>query len=679
MASFISYLGSRTSDPINIVDFGASTGSANNKLAILAAALEAANRGVFLYVPVGTFVTDPLDLSAIPGLEGEGWRSIIQLRAQDITAVGDHGLVEMYGTSGTNLVAPEVRNICLDGNKANITGTKTLNMEGLDIKYWDGGRVDNVLIKNTISEGFDVDLSTGITLSSNTALGCGGNGYHLSNGAVGNKLIGNTADGCGFDWNRSGFDQYDGSSPEGDENQYVGNVARDNYRNYNILGDSAGFTGNLSYGTTSVEDVVSAASLGYDPFEVPVTITPSLDGFDFPQSFTQTIEYPNGILNYLGTQGYVASFSNPAVDSFRRPGFITTTQSTTNNSSQEPENAFSGTPLTYTATTDTANSWWQVDFGEYRVTSETIGLVGRSEGAVHLRNFTVAESNDGSTWTTIYTATDEGPETDAWAFITTSSPTPSRYLRITQTGANSSGSDFLTIGELEIWGTIALDNPPFDPWAGDRPVPFHSVWAEDSTWTAPADGDPVSSWRNESGGGDPVETGSNRPTYRASTAAFNGQPTVEFVAASNQRLYFNIPNVSQPYVLVGVGSFSTAANPDILTSLSDDTSHGIGKTSGNAWTINQTVSGGVSDTDPHVLVAVFNGASSELFVDGVSVATGTISGGTFHWSIGAAASNSSTFSSYLDGHVAFIGAYSKGSRDSEIIDLETDLMTHYGI
>jgi hypothetical protein len=54
-------------------------------------------------------------------------------------------------------------------------------------------------------------------------------------------------------------------------------------------------------------------------------------------------------------------------------------------------------------------------------------------------------------------------------------------------------------------------------WTTD---PVHGFWVNDPLWTPPADGDPVSSWRNGgTAGGEATSSGSSRPTYRAEVAS----------------------------------------------------------------------------------------------------------------------------------------------------------------
>lgn len=202
-------------------------------------------------------------------------------------------------------------------------------------------------------------------------------------------------------------------------------------------------------------------------------------------------------------------------------------------------------------------------------------------------------------------------------------------------------------------------------------------WADDPSWTNPGDGNAVSSWRNHSGGGDPASTGTNRPTFRASTAAFNNRATVEFVAASSQRLDFDTANAVQPVKVIAVGN--VGGNTQRLMGLGAATGNGVGSGTGT-WTLTSVsgIGGGTSDTSPHVFRGTLNGASSQLWVDESSVATGSISGNWLRITLGAGSNNTPTFGNFLNGHVAFWAIYAGATSDASLSTLCDDLQTYYG-
>ena len=176
----------------------------------------------------------------------------------------------------------------------------------------------------------------------------------------------------------------------------------------------------------------------------------------------------------------------------------------------------------------------------------------------------------------------------------------------------------------------AAATPSFNPLTSWTTDPVHGVWASDPLWTPPADGGAVSSWRNGgSVGGDLVQaTGAKQPTYRASTAAFNNQPTVQGDGIDDYLAVNFAPYYIQPYYIVAAMSKGKAANV-AETIFSDHTggAHEVASYTGtgaSTWRMKASteLTGGTADTNPHLLTYTFNGASSSLFVDGTSTITG---------------------------------------------------------
>lgn len=210
---------------------------------------------------------------------------------------------------------------------------------------------------------------------------------------------------------------------------------------------------------------------------------------------------------------------------------------------------------------------------------------------------------------------------------------------------------------------------------------LHAVWAEDPSWTNPGNGNPVDSWRNQSGGGDPANTGTNRPTFRSSTAAFNNRATVEFASASSQYLDFNIADQAQSFKLLLVCSAATGAAQRFLGRGAAATAQGLGVTAGNAYSLHYgaNLNGSTSDANPHVLRATVNGASSQLWKDGSSILSGSASTGNQQRFLLGAGYDGSAFGNYLNGHIAFAAIYSGATSDTDLATLETALKSHYGI
>lgn len=242
---------------VDIRDHGADTAAADNTTEIQAAA-DAAAGGV-LVIPKGTWVTDPISIAGDTAVHLYG---TLRLRAQDASTLpASFGVLYAYGTSSVRLSNVHILGFGgkVDGNRDGLTGTPpTLDSECINFKYVDNGSVIGVEVFDSYDSGIDLDHSSNCIIRGNYAHGCGGWGFHLSNGAVDNLIEGNTATGCGATHSRGGFDQYDGSTPEANRNRFIGNRAVSNYRNFNINGALAIFDASNSSESGTVADVFTA-------------------------------------------------------------------------------------------------------------------------------------------------------------------------------------------------------------------------------------------------------------------------------------------------------------------------------------------------------------------------------------------------------------------------------------
>lgn len=155
----------------------------------------------------------------------------------------------------------------------------------------------------------------------------------------------------------------------------------------------------------------------------------------------------NDLINLLGTNNGTVAFANP------HPAKITNSAS----------GIMSGTVVMLTDranddfyTSEIANSWVMIDFGGTRTISlNGLGLKSRSSSATHLpANLIIEGGNDGTSFTLIYNWTSIGftaINQDRFSPTFATSPT-FRYIRIRQSGLNSSGANFFTIGELYLYG-----------------------------------------------------------------------------------------------------------------------------------------------------------------------------------------------------------------------------------
>lgn len=222
--------------------------------------------------------------------------------------------------------------------------------------------------------------------------------------------------------------------------------------------------------------------------------------------------------------------------------------------------------------------------------------------------------------------------------------------------------------------------PGWDPRT--QVTALHVMWASDPDWTNPGDGNPVDSWRNHSGGGDPANTLTARPTFRASIAALNNRATIEFASASSQWLHVDVANIAQTWKVVIVGKAGTVGTGERFVGFGAAAAACVGDTNANAWSFNTQgtlLTGGTSDTNAHVFRATAAGASSQLWVDESSVASGNAGSSSVVWlSIGAGNNGGASPTAFLNGHVAFVGIYAGATSDASLSALCDDLQTYYG-
>ncbi len=225
---------------------------------------------------------------------------------------------------------------------------------------------------------------------------------------------------------------------------------------------------------------------------------------------------------------------------------------------------------------------------------------------------------------------------------------------------------------------------PFD--SAVWPAPSHGVWASDPAWSNPGDGGAVSSWRNNSGGGDPAQaTAGSKPTYRAATTAFNSRPTVQF--DGGDFLDVDIADIAQSYKVIIVAQSTTAGTLQRFVGFSGGgggtISNGVGKNGANVWGIDggaDRTSTASSDTTLHVLRATFNGTSSALWLDGVQVIPTGVTAGTSsatRFALGAGINATPAAGNFMTGHIAYAAIYPGATADADLIDLSLALGLYY--
>ena len=121
--------------------------------------------------------------------------------------------------------------------------------------------------------------------------------------------------------------------------------------------------------------------------------------------------------------------------------------------------------VNYCATKDEANSWMSVDLGAGRslVVDHYCWRNGfAANGDIAFRHWRLEGSNDGRTWTTLKTHTNdeslkaEDGSVAHWAVDGVS--TAYRHFRVIQTGKNATGRhDHLITQGMELYGELLLD------------------------------------------------------------------------------------------------------------------------------------------------------------------------------------------------------------------------------
>lgn len=173
----------------------------------------------------------------------------------------------------------------------------------------------------------------------------------------------------------------------------------------------------------------------------------------------------NGLVYYLGTNFGEAPFSNPHTS-----GVVTCIRST--NSQGTPATLVDRTSGINTHTDSVANSWVGIDIGEGRtisVSTYTLQVRGMFGGS-YPSNWVLQGSNDVAsntvgawdlaTWTDLDTRVADTQMSSPDAFGTyhlSSASLPYRFFRIV-TGLSSSGDNYNTIAEIELYGEFVSIN-----------------------------------------------------------------------------------------------------------------------------------------------------------------------------------------------------------------------------
>lgn len=222
---------------------------------------------------------------------------------------------------------------------------------------------------------------------------------------------------------------------------------------------------------------------------------------------------------------------------------------------------------------------------------------------------------------------------------------------------------------------------PFDPLS----IGWHTAfWAEGSEFEALglSDSDPVSSWPDEAATHDASQaTGTRQPIYRASVAALNGQPGIEFDTSDDYLQTAAFTEISQPHTIVSVVRFTTTGQSRGTGAVAH---HGIA--SGKRAALFQSgagnmgisagtaITGGGQDTLAHLYIAEY-GATDTLAEDGTTIISGDAGAeGLTGLTLGAGFN----IANFLGGYLAFLGLYDGTLTAQQKSDLLAWSKSHYG-
>lgn len=233
----------------------------------------------------------------------------------------------------------------------------------------------------------------------------------------------------------------------------------------------------------------------------------------------------------------------------------------------------------------------------------------------------------------------------------------------------------------------------------DRLSPGPYAWFDASQIVGLSDGDPVSTWADESGNArDLAQTGSPRPLYK--TNRLNGLPSVLFAAASSQYMQNDalaamftgsdtaftafivakLTNTTGEQGYYGVAR-STAANPTVLF-YANSTWHSYRRN--DSGTVKHVATGASLDTSAHILRKWFDGTTGRRFKDGVQIGTdfaesdGAVTLDRFM--VGVEPSNTgATAGTYLSADVFELVLVPRAMTSLELVEVERYLGRKYAI
>lgn len=193
---------------VGVKQFGAGAGD----MAIDQPAFEAAlafSKNVKINANTVPYVLDRLDVPSYTTLYGVGDESKILL------APGDKGDTDTTPAAALRIVGKtgvRLKDFYVDGNKANVSGTNSRNIECINFDSCTDCRAYRIKTVNALADGIDWDDCTNCRAIDCYGEDCGGFAVHISTGSTDCKTIRCEAVNCGHDVSRGGFDVYSTAS-----------------------------------------------------------------------------------------------------------------------------------------------------------------------------------------------------------------------------------------------------------------------------------------------------------------------------------------------------------------------------------------------------------------------------------------------------------------------------------
>ena len=183
----------------------------------------------------------------------------------------------------------------------------------------------------------------------------------------------------------------------------------------------------------------------------------------------------------------------------------------------------------------------------------------------------------------------------------------------------------------------------------------------------------VLQWDDLSGNARNLDSVTGSPLSGART--YNDHNVIDFQAGADYIDRSTAIVIAQPYTLIVFGAIDVPPGQLIATDSTTNAFTGIRGTT--TWIANSgtDLSGGTVDTDPHRLMFVANGSSSELILDGASLASGDAGSGSF--SLGKVGVGAFSVLDALDGFVGSWMIYDRVLTSTELSDLDQWLVDEW--